>query len=802
MNLQPVLAGATGQPDVTLCRNGTQLLVFWGLALVERVCAAAGSAPWKMLAARLYNAHLAVRQLQEVFGVAHTTLHRWGAALQSGDLDHMQRAFAGQGAERKVTPEIERYVEHEYRRLRAEGQRDYNRRIRASVQEIFHKRLSTERLRRLFRKIDAQQQASRGSNESARRSTDGGASSCENDPHKALAAAVTTRSNRNYSLCAEPLPLSGDWLGPDPQLCPHAGLWLLAAYIDEFAQHLDAGEALAKQLVGQILCGAVNPEQSKTLVYDSLQLLLGPTVNSSWHQRRLLGEAAGAAGALQVLRANARLIRLQDETVFYFDPHTREYTGQEKMLLSWIGSKGRVRPGWHLDMVHTCTGQPCLVQAADNYDDMRVRLFVCRARMLLLFDQPRTFEWVIDRGIYGLEAMQQLVGLGDQLITWEKNYDGNGWDEHLQRHRFVRSRPRNRASDLVHYRFSYQEQRWQRDESWRRLIVRVERSNSSATVEVSIVLSSPRRCAQEAIWLIFNRWLQENDFGYMDRHMGLGQLVSRRYEPYCELADEVVDRQVESRAHKQARAERDKLAATLGKELVRWQLRHARVAGAEAVERQRQQLREDGQQLLGELRRELEQLEQATDLSDDVTRRRRHDKLKEWKHSERQWQTRRDRARRKQQVREGIGKLTAQLQQAEHDMAQTAATESRLQALIEDGYVRGDVAKQTLMDALRLSARNIFYQAVAVFRPLYDNLRDDHVILRAVTKSPAILVPTVDGVEVRLFPELDLPPKLRTTIQEFLDAQNKTVNCWFAGRARPVRFSLLAEHSLPAAMAP
>jgi hypothetical protein len=30
---------------------------------------------------------------------------------------------------------------------------------------------------------------------------------------------------------------------------------------------------------------------------------------------------------------------------------------------------------------------------------------------------------------------------------------------------------------------------------------------------------------ERAVWLILNRWLQENDFKYLDRHFGLNQLT-------------------------------------------------------------------------------------------------------------------------------------------------------------------------------------------------------------------------------------------------------------------------------------
>ena len=110
MTLQPLLAPVKGAPDFILSVNPQypdELFVFLGMALLERVPRLRDHVAFKMLA-RLYNAKVQVQSLIECFGIAHTTLHRWGLALLSGDMDRIKHAFSRQGAERKVTPEAER----------------------------------------------------------------------------------------------------------------------------------------------------------------------------------------------------------------------------------------------------------------------------------------------------------------------------------------------------------------------------------------------------------------------------------------------------------------------------------------------------------------------------------------------------------------------------------------------------------------------------------------------------------------------------------------------------------------------
>ena len=45
---------------------------------------------------------------------------------------------------------------------------------------------------------------------------------------------------------------------------------------------------------------------------------------------------------------------------------------------------------------------------------------------------------------------------------------------------------------------------------------------------------------------MFNRWLQENDFKYLDKHFGINQITSYGVTGYEELRQQVEDRQVRS----------------------------------------------------------------------------------------------------------------------------------------------------------------------------------------------------------------------------------------------------------------
>ena len=70
--------------------------------------------------------------------------------MKGGDLDRIREAFSGQGASRKVTPEIENYVRDRFRDLYGQ-RRDYSKVIRAEVEKYFSVSVCAERLRWIFR---------------------------------------------------------------------------------------------------------------------------------------------------------------------------------------------------------------------------------------------------------------------------------------------------------------------------------------------------------------------------------------------------------------------------------------------------------------------------------------------------------------------------------------------------------------------------------------------------------------------------------------------------------------------------
>jgi len=147
--LQPILMPVKGTPDILLSidpKSPEELFVFLGMAMLEKVPRVREHLAFKMLLGRLYNAGVHSRTLTKTFGVARSTLRRWGRALKTGDMERIRRAFSGQGAEKKITAEIADYVRDRFHDLHGQCW-DYNKVIRAEVRKYFKVSVSSERLR-------------------------------------------------------------------------------------------------------------------------------------------------------------------------------------------------------------------------------------------------------------------------------------------------------------------------------------------------------------------------------------------------------------------------------------------------------------------------------------------------------------------------------------------------------------------------------------------------------------------------------------------------------------------------------
>ena len=100
--LQQILGTDKRNPVFTIYRDANEqiLHVYYGGRLLEKVPDDKGDPEYKLLLARLFNAGVKAKALEDVFGVDHKTMKRWGSALKSSDPELLMRVLAGREANR------------------------------------------------------------------------------------------------------------------------------------------------------------------------------------------------------------------------------------------------------------------------------------------------------------------------------------------------------------------------------------------------------------------------------------------------------------------------------------------------------------------------------------------------------------------------------------------------------------------------------------------------------------------------------------------------------------------------------
>jgi hypothetical protein len=396
----------------------------------------------------------------------------------------------------------------------------------------------------------------------------------------------------------------------------------------------------------------------------------------------------------------------------------------------------------HSDFIHTVAGEPLYFETTDNFADLRQRFFdvVQRCRRVMKWPAERVLTFVVDRAIFGQEVFEKvLADAALHLITWEKGYQRQEWPPPGGiSGSLVIERARNRAEDVLSYHLQYWERPWPKDPRLRQIVVQATNPRGRV-IQVAILTDDQTSAAHLIIRLMFNRWVQENDFKYLDKHFGINQITSYGVTGYEELRQQVEDRQVRSAEVKALQEQRRQNRARQSRLLLLQ-------SQGEHQERQRQQRI-----------KELEPQAEAGPAKKELARLR-------------QGQSRWARTRGARQ--EQIQKLSGELAQLEAKAQAAQQTESRLERLIAEKMVRLDPEKKRLMDSLRVIARNIFYKALQPFKKAYNNYRDDHDQFRQLTQASGVLEVGPKLVVIHLMPRVGYPPQLRRIIGTVLEGIN------------------------------
>ena len=769
-----------------------ELLVHFGMHLLEKVYR--GKVEEKLLAARLYNSGFSSKRITEALGFDRKSMRRWGQALKGGDAAAILRAFSGQGAERRMIPMLEHYVRATYRSIIGEMGCHSNEFIRKELREKFGEEFCHEAIRRILRnedqKILAECEAADIAPESegdtvsdvavdiatkfAEAATvhealsvlastvgSGVADSCmdcsserENSCNSDAVSCINLPEKCNYS------PVHGDEALPGfPTVkrmtspivfCHHAGLTLCRILIDGMSAGFGEAADIIRQWTAMILCGCMNIENGRSLNYQALGILLGEQLCSSDRQREKLHSIAGESVALAMLERNIRMVGASLSDTFLYDPHGIEYTGQLKTLKGWLGSSHKVAKAYYQDFIHTVGGEPVFIALDDNYSDMRMRFIanVAKFRSILGGDKNRKLTFVVDRAIYNVDYLVEMKKMGVEIVTWEKNYRRGQWDtlDKSDIRQITIARKRNDMSDTVTHTVRYVRRSWEKEPSFSQFIVMLAKPNREP-VELSVICTDPEQPDADCLIPILGRWLQENDFMFLDK-LGINEVTSYKSVSYEEIAASLQDREMVNMERKSQCVKRLELKKELGLVLV----------SIEDFDAKKEHRHIKWQ----EQENEIEADAQVLPLDDATIRSRRHT-LKTAKVAF---------IRNEKSFLEKTGKRKGELRQRisemEESIAGQAESVSRLERIIQDEYRKLNFMPKTVMDCVKIIARNIIYNRLKTFRPIYDNRRNDLVLLRELIEAIGYIQEDGTSVVVSLYPSRHYSKEVRNKIMDFM----------------------------------
>ena len=759
--------------------SGDRLLVFYGFELIEIVNNDPEDPAFKLLLARLYNAKVKLGALCESFQVDPKTIRRWGKALLQGNAAELVRVLEGRSARHKLTPAVENFARLRWPHLVAERSYGAVGRLLLEIQSVFNMEISRSGLQGLIRVLkggaDAGPSSSlpeedppssppnpqadtalaaRQQEPEAQETREGSVKSPE-QTHADKAPDSSVQPGVQAGTSSGNNTLSSPFFPKDPAealyWCDHAGVLVFANALAAISQVSPTPQRILAQWMAALLLGAQNIEQTKYLNWEDLELILGHVVRFPTPQRDQLKALAADQVLLDELwRFNQKTLGPAVGTDFYFDPHTKHYTGEQNVLKGWCPRIRGADKVLHSDFIHTAQGAPIYFETTDNFLDLRQRFcgVIGRARQVLQWPADTVPTFVVDRGCYGLEFFEKVTGDPTfHLITWQKGFTVEAWDPAKIMGQTTITRYRNNAADVRLYRFEYVERPWEKNSLLRQIVVQAT-DDKGRTIQVAILTDDLNRAAIEIIKLMFQRWLQENDFKYLDKHLGINQIDSYRSIDYQKLKGQVEDRQVKSAARKALDLKLKQATEPLKRRLL-----------AEEQARQAHQLRAvKGPELAAKLA-----VESSTDTPEYKELSRQMAALKA---ADSRYET--TRLERRKSIEQGHQEIAA----LQVQIAGTQAQESRLEAMIQADMVKMEGQSKRLLDVLRITVRNLFYQALQPFKEAYDNYRDDHDYFRKLTQSPGVMEVRAQEIVVHLMPRTNYGGELRKAVIQTLDGAN------------------------------
>jgi hypothetical protein len=475
-----------------------------------------------------------------------------------------------------------------------------------------------------------------------------------------------------------------------------------------------------------------------------------PTKNLNT-QRNKLKEFATNDNFTKLLNFNAKLVGVDKKSFFYYDPHTKHYTGLLNILQSWCSKVRMATKVINTDFIHTAEGFPVYLKNGDTFEDMRVRFFkdIKEFRRIAGIPDDKVITICVDRGIFSAEILNLVAEMKNlHIITWEKGYKKDKWDEKQETKTASIIQVRNNKTDTKLITYQYQVYRWDKNDKISQLIVRLPGKDGKGVVEVSILTDDLSGELTNIIYQMLNRWIQENDFKYLIAHFGLDQITSYLYNNYEDIADTITDKNHLSGVYKALTKELNKLRKKLKTALYKKYEFDIKFGVYEDIS---ELINGQNEMLFKELLKELAKLKVKKSGKKPTKRQIESDK---------------------KNITQIIN-LSNEYNDKLAERANTKKNVSKIGEQIEKGTKKLNTAPKQLMDIIKIIARNIFYLAFEPFKEKYNNYRDDHVVFREITQSGGKIEINDSDMIINILPTMEITPKVKKNLLEIFDEINR-----------------------------
>jgi hypothetical protein len=225
------------------------------------------------------------------------------------------------------------------------------------------------------------------------------------------------------------------------------------------------------------------------------------------------------------------------------------------------------------------------------------------------------------------------------------------------------------------------------------------------------------------------------------------------------------DRMIKNKSHKKRCAERLKKKKTLGLLMLK----------EEEFMEEKSHFEQQSSKELSRMNAQIETLKKNSGVEEELkairkTRNTLKNRVRDYPEREKRFLQKSQ--KEQTELRQEILALTGKIDQTPSEL-------SRLEQVLEEGYRKLNFMPKTFMDAIKIIARNIIYRLLQPFRLIYNNRRNDHVLVRELMTAAGWIEENHSTIFIKLFPSRQYQPAIKKDVLSFLVIMSYELNRFY-----------------------